>query len=179
VGFLGGWGAHPLDIVNWGGNYEDTSPVEYQGTGLIPSRGLYDTVMNWDIEARYADGVKLKFRTGTDSTRFVGPDGWVRVGRESLETEPKSLMRSVIRPEEIHLHRSEDHCQDFLNAVRTASPTSTSLESAIRSDAISLLSDIAVRTGRRIHWDPVKEEIVGDEGAARLAHRPMRSPWHL
>ncbi|MHC4309000.1 MAG: hypothetical protein ACYSSN_03565 [Planctomycetota bacterium] len=36
-----------------------------------------------------------------------------------------------------------------------------------------------MRTGRKIHFDPVKEEIIGDEEANRLVNPPMRAPWHL
>jgi hypothetical protein len=41
------------------------------------------------------------------------------------------------------------------------------------------LGDIAIRTGRKIQWDPQGERIVGDADAARLCSRPMRSPWRL
>jgi hypothetical protein len=41
------------------------------------------------------------------------------------------------------------------------------------------LTDIAVRTGKKIAWDPVTERILGDDEAARLLWRPMREPWRL
>ena len=41
------------------------------------------------------------------------------------------------------------------------------------------LANIAIRVGRKIQYDPVKEEIVGDEEANRLVYQPMRAPWHL
>ena len=41
---------------------------------------------------------------------------------------------------------------------------------------MSHLGDIAIRTGRKIRWDPQKETIVGDEAAARMMHRPLREP---
>jgi hypothetical protein len=63
--------------------------------------------------------------------------------------------------------------------VKTRRPTVNPIESAVRSDAISHLSDIAIRLGRKIYWDPVKEDIIGDESAARMLTRPMRSPWRL
>ncbi len=53
------------------------------------------------------------------------------------------------------------------------------MESAIRSDTISHLSDIAIRTGRPIRWDPKTEQIIGDEAATRMLNRPLRAPWHL
>jgi len=63
--------------------------------------------------------------------------------------------------------------------MRSRAQTLNPIESAIRSDAISHLSDIAIRTGRKIKWDPVLEVIVGDSEAARMTDRPMREPWLL
>jgi len=50
---------------------------------------------------------------------------------------------------------------------------------AVRSDIISQLGDIAIRVGRKIIWDPIRETIVGDDDAARRMTRPMREPWRL
>ena len=41
------------------------------------------------------------------------------------------------------------------------------------------LANIAIRMGRKIHFDPVTEQVIGDEEANRLGNQPMRAPWHL
>jgi hypothetical protein len=41
------------------------------------------------------------------------------------------------------------------------------------------LANIAIRTGRKLRYDPVKEQFVGDEQANRFVEQPMRAPWHL
>jgi hypothetical protein len=38
---------------------------------------------------------------------------------------------------------------------------------------------VAIRTGRRLRFDPVTERFVGDNEANRLADQPMRAPWRL
>jgi hypothetical protein len=53
------------------------------------------------------------------------------------------------------------------------------LEHAVRSDTISHLCNIAVRTRRQITWDHQKATIVGDEAAANMMHRDIRPPWTL
>jgi glucose-fructose oxidoreductase len=180
LGFIAGWGAHPLDIAQWGNGTDHTSPVEYEGTGVIPTEGLFDTITKWNVRCRYADGVEMLFRDGhPDSTRFIGEEGWVAVGREFIDSEPKSLMTSVIGAGEIRLHASRDQKQDFLDSIRRRTPTVNPVESAVRSDAISHLSDIAIRLGRKIRWDPAEEQIIGDEVASRMLSRAMRSPWAL
>ena len=177
IGFLGGWGAHPLDVLHWG--YPDAIPVEYEGTGLVPTQGLYSTVVHWDIKGKYANGVTFTLKPGGDSTKFIGPDGWIRISRGGWDAEPKSLLKETTGPNEIHLHASNDHKKDFLESVKSRKDPASYIETACQSDFISHLSDIAVRTGRKIKWDPAKETIVGDDAAARMLNRPLRAPWRL
>lgn len=179
LGFVAGWGAHPLDIAVWGCDPDHTVPVEIEGTGDVPTEGLFDTVINWKMEGRYANGVKFEFTTGGDSTTFIGPDGWVKVTRGGNDAEPKSLLKSKIRPDEVHLKESHNHGGDFLDCVLSRSQPVSPIGPAVESDIISHLCDIAVRTGRRIRWDPDKETVVGDEQARRMLDRSLRSPWHL
>ena len=53
------------------------------------------------------------------------------------------------------------------------------MEIGHRSATVCHLGNIAVRTGRKIVWDPVQEAVVGDAEAARMVSRPYRAPWNL
>ncbi|MBM3476359.1 MAG: Gfo/Idh/MocA family oxidoreductase [Armatimonadetes bacterium] len=180
IGFLAGWGSHPLDILDWAYGSDEMVPVECRGTGLIPTEGLYDTVATWDLQLRYPNGVPLAFKSGGgDLTRFVGTQGWLNISRGGLDADPKSLLTSPIGPDEIHLTESAGHARNFIDSVKSRTPAVSPIESATRSDIISHLGDIAIRTGRTIRWDPKAERIVGDDAASRMMTRPMRSPWRL
>jgi glucose-fructose oxidoreductase len=186
IGYLGGWGAHPLDIMVWGIDSDMAGPMTVEGAGMIPAHGLYDTVYNWDMKIQFADGVKMTFKPGRDSTKFIGTEGWVRVWRggvnekdTGIETEPKSLLTSKIGPNDVHLFNSPDHYENFVDAILSRKPAVAPLDHAVRSDVISLLCDIAVRTKRKITWDPNLKTIVGDADAAKLMHRDMREPWTI
>ncbi len=96
-----------------------------------------------------------------------------------IDAEPKSLLTSKIGPGDVHLIKSPGHAQNFIDAVKSRRPTIAPIDQAVRSDTISQLCDIAVRTKRKITWDPKIRKIVGDQEAAKLAHRPMRAPWTL
>jgi hypothetical protein len=63
--------------------------------------------------------------------------------------------------------------------VRSRRPAGGNAEAAHRTVTLLHLANIAIRVGRKIHFDPVKEVIVGDEEANRLVNQPMRAPWHL
>ena len=176
IGFLGGWGAHPLDVMHWGFPH---IPVEYEGTGVIPHSGLFNTVTTWNIRGRFADGTLFTFKDGPDLTTFVGEQGWVAASRAGIDAHPKSLLNVVIKPGEIHLLQQTNHYQDFVDCVASRRTPASTIDSAVQSDFVSHLSDIAIRTGRKILWDPQREEIVGDPIAAAMQTRPMRSPWAL
>lgn len=176
IGFLGGWGAHPLDVAHWG--YPHV-PVELEGTGEIPSEGLFDTAVDWKLTGRYASGVKFSLNAGGDLTKFIGTEGWVAASRGGFSSEPASLRQVKIKPGGIHLLRENNHYRNFIDCVRTRQMPVSDIDSAAQSDLISHLSDIAIRTGRKIRWDEQKEAIVGDDIAARMLTRPMRGPWTL
>jgi len=176
IGFLGGWGAHPLDIAHWGYPH---IPVELEGTGVVPADGLFDTVVDWDLRGRYVSGIEFTMITGGDNTTFVGTKGWVAASRGRITADPESLLKVKIRPDEIHLLQENHHYRNFIQCVLSRRTPASDIDSAVQSDFISQLGDIAVRTGRKIRWDPQQETILGDEAAARMMHRPMREPWTL
>ena len=182
LGFIAGWGAHPLDIMVWGlGDTPAAVPVECEGSGVFPREGLYDTAMSWDVRGKFADGTRFRFLgPGKDTTTFIGDQGRIAVSRSGIrELDPPSLKDEPIGPGEKRLSVSANHGQNFLDCIRTGGRTVSPVEAACWSDAVSHLSDIAIRTGRRIQWDPVKETIVDDPSALRMLHRPMRAPWSL
>jgi hypothetical protein len=82
-----------------------------------------------------------------------------------------------IKPDETHLLPENNHYANFLNCVLSRRTPASNIDSAVQSDFMSHLGDIAIRTGRKLRWDPVKETIVGDDSAARMMQRALRAPW--
>ena len=159
IGYLGGWGAHPLDIMIWGSDADLSGLVTVEGTGVVPTEGLYDCVYNWDMSITMGD-VKLIFRPGADRTKFIGDQGWIQVARELARNgasdpayDPKSPAKPV-EPTDTSLQVSTNHSENFIQAIKSGKPAVSNVQDAVRSDIISLLCDIAVRTGQKITWDP-------------------------
>jgi len=182
LGWVTTWGIHHVDIAQWGNNADLTGPVEVEGTGVFPKDGLYDCAVAWDMKLTYANGVTLNFvdnKRHRQGVLFKGSDGWVFVKRGSIDSHPKSLLNEKIGPEEIHLPASNDHSKNFIECIRTRTTPVSSIEASVRSDTVCHLSDIAMRLGRKLQWDPVSERFADDEQANRMRSRSMRSPWHL
>jgi predicted dehydrogenase len=202
LGFISGWGVHPLDIAIWGGGGELTKPLNVEGTGTFPTNGACDSATDWDITFEYDNGLKLHYtavpienngeavgknrawehrygRTTSHGTAFEGSEGWVHVDRGGINTHPKKLAHSLIGPDELHLYESKNHVRNFLDCVKTRAKTICPVDEAVRADILCHLSDVAIRLKRRLRWDSQTEHFINDEQADRKMKRSMRSPWHL
>ena len=178
-GQMTNWGAHYLDIAQWGNAADDTGPVEIVGSGDFPKSGLFTTAKGVDIEYTYANDVKLILKTGGGSTRFEGTEGWVFVTRGKIDAEPKSLLTSKIGPDEIHLYNNRDHKQNFLDCIRSRKDTICTAEIGHRSSSVCHLGNIAMLLGRKLRWDPKAERFINDSAANNMLTRAMRAPWRL
>jgi len=111
--------------------------------------------------------------------RFEGDKGWVHVNRKGIKAEPVSLLKTNIKPDEIHLYESGNHHDNFLECVRTRQETAAPVEAGHKATAITIISDIATRLKRRLTWDWKTESFLNDAEANNMLSRPMRSPWHM
>lgn len=170
-------GVHALDFIQWANGTDLTGPVEIEGRGAFAKNGLFNTPTTWDIEYTYANGVKLLFSSGKGGVRFEGTEGWIE--SSPFDAHPKSLLTSVIAPDEIHLYESNDHKRDFLNCIKTRKDPIAHVEIGHRSASICHLGNIAILTGRKLKWDPERESFLNDPEANRMLFRSMRSPWRL
>ena len=181
-GQLADWGAHLLDGAQWGNNTEHTGPVEVDGKGVFGKEGLYDTAKEYRIEYKYDNGVKLIVTSGTPSLRFEGSEGWIgnRGWRAPLQANPKSVLDSVIGPDEVHLYTCRAGEQrNFLDCVKTRKECYFPPEIGQRCFTIAHIGNISMLLGRKLRWDPDKERFINNEQANRMLSRSMRSPWHL
>lgn len=128
---------------------------------------------------------------------FIGSEGWVIASYEKVAAHPATLMDSVIGPNEVHLpdsalpripngmprgHQEEATAglhQNWIHAIAGGRPTVGGIESAVRSDLISQLVELTVRTGQGLRWNPSRQIIEGNEAARKMMSRPMRGPWKL
>ncbi len=175
-------GAHVIDIGQLGNGTDDTGPIEITGQGKFLTKGLYDCAVDYHFEFTYANGVRMLCTTNEPrGVKFEGTDGWVfeHIHGGNLEASKPSLLKERIGPNEIHLGRSPGHHADFLNAVRTRGLPMAPVEVGVRSATMCHLGNIAMLTGRKIQWDPVKEIITNDAEAQKMCKRPMRAPWTL
>lgn len=203
LGFIAGWGVHPLDIAYWGHPDMMRGVVEVTGAAEFPREGACNTSVAWDVKFKFADGVTMQYR-GTPNgaapsplndlgawkkkygqivdhgTAFEGTDGWVMVDRTQIRTQPEHLIETKFGEKDIRLPRSSNHVRNFLDAIKRRQPAICPIEDSVQADILCHLSDIATRVGRPLKWDPSKEEFVGDAAAnQRLKIRTQRPKYAI
>jgi len=193
IGFIAGWGAHPLDIAQWGLDMDESGPALYVGTGKLPEKGLLSTVEEWDVHCTYANGVDIHFmsmrlaepivkkyrtRRSEHGTTFFGSEGWISVDRGGIEYGTPELAKVQLGPGDTPLYASPAQDRNFLDCIKSRKPTVNPVESAIRSDTISHLAQLAVRTRQPIMWDPVTET-AADPFIHSILDRPQRAPYRI
>lgn len=182
-GMLMDWVGHHVDTAHWGLGYDGTGPVEVNGAGeFLPSHRVWNAPSRFKVTARYATGVVMEITGGYDARRGVtwyGDDGWIWVDRSGIDAQPRSVLMSRIRPDEIRFERSTNHHRQFLECVKNRRRTLAPPDIALRSATPGYLGLISILTGTGIRWNPEQQRIVGNPAAERLLSRPMRGPWHI
>jgi predicted dehydrogenase len=197
AGMITGWGAHHLDSAHWGMDTEFTGPIEIWGTAEFPKKGLWDVHGPFRTEAMYANGVHMivsgEYPNGI---KFIGTDGWIFVSRgneavtasdpaarlkdsRALAASDPKIITSVIGPDEVHLYESTSHHGNWLECVKSRRQPIAPVEIAHRSCSACLLHHIAMKTGRKLHWDPQRERFKNDDEANAMLSRPQRPPYGL
>jgi len=67
----------------------------------------------------------------------------------------------------------------FVDCIKSRQKPPADVEVGHRATVPGHLMNIAWKLGRRIRWDPDKEEIIGDAEASALVNKPYREPWKL
>lgn len=176
------WGAHMIDLAQWGHNTEHTGPVEVDGKGEFPDSGLYDVAHSFEVQYTFADGVKMVVKSKNPSLKFIGTDGWI--GNDGWRADLEASSENILKTPESDLKERLYTCaageqRNFLDCVKSRKPTYAPAETGHRSITIAHIGHISMQLGRKLQWDPDREEFVGDPPANWMLSRPMREPWTL
>jgi predicted dehydrogenase len=180
------FGAHSIDIAQWGLGTSLTGPqeVEYVYADYLPQGSLFDAATFLNFRCKYENGTVLECVTAEPSVRtaFYGDDGVVSIdnqGQNALviprKLTPEKLMKRV------KYHSGGDHVRNFLDCVKSRDEPAAPIEVGHRSASICHLGNISLKLKTKLKWDPEAERFEGDRSdeANRLLSREQRSPWKI
>ena len=188
------WGAHHLDIAQWGIN---SLPVEVQGTAKYPTTpDAFNVAIDFEANYRFANGVQMRVLDhGRNGIMFTGSDGRIFVNRGTLSGKPvEDLASNPLRQQDFtvydfdNLDRPEragkldaiiNHMGNFFDCIKSRRTPISNVESQHRSVSTCHLGNIAMRIGRTLKWDPEREEFTGDAEANALLSREQRGGFEV
>ena len=184
-GGLSDMGQHWFDPIQYILGKDGTGPEQIEALAPWPPHN--DVVSPWRaVTYRYADGTTVVFESDDWGERLPGERPFIK-GPKGKVFVPKGDWRLAVTDPPGLLDAVEDvpapsRLVTFDEAVRTridGPGARPNVEEAHRSVTVIHLGNIAIRLGRKLRWDPVKEEFPGDDEANRLVDIPMRAPWSL
>ena len=171
-GAITDWGAHHIDIAQWGLGVDGGGPVEVRAP------------RNWETAKRgaqlvYADGTVLTHVKGK-GVSFYGTEGECHVNRgkfelilagktvhkfwdkevdktTSMEREVTLTEREYLADAKVKLYNSKSHFQDFLDAIRSRRRPICDVEIGASSVIACHLMNFAYHSGANLKWDPARK----------------------
>lgn len=171
-GGLGDMGQHYMDPVQYLLEKDDTSPISVE---IDAPQQHPEAVSTWRrITYTYDDGCQIILdgeNKDKDAKFLEGPDGWLNKGMESSLSDVHGLIDSLPDP--------APQIQQFSESVRTRQKFPLNELNGHRSCNLINMGKIALRLGRNLKFDPVKQEFINDPGANAMIHQPMRGHWTI
>jgi predicted dehydrogenase len=191
-GMVTDWGAHHLDIVQWGLGADESGPIE------ISPPADWQTAQS-GTKLRYVGGVEVE-HIAENGVTFFGSDGEIYVNRGKFKLTLKGVEKAKAVAKEdkpalgeqldavekeflaeakLKLHASTDHKADFLTSIASRKPPICDVEIGARSVTACHLTNLAYWHGQRIAWDPAKNTFADGTGDAKWLTRDYRGAWKV
>lgn len=173
-GYITDWGAHMFDIAQWALDMDKSGPVQFTPPSVPAKTGL---------SMRYANGVVMNHKIwggekDGNGVQFIGTEGKIEISRDFFRTFPDAgLAKAELRPTDKRVYVSDDHYQDWLNAIKTRTKPVSDVEIGHRTASLCNITNIAYELQRPLLWDPKAERFVGDDYANQMVSRPYRGKW--
>lgn len=181
-GQLMDWIGHHQDINSWALDVQKSGPQTVEAVGwTFPSDEVYDTPVDYEVKCEYAGDIPVSIGSVNPmGTKWTGENGWIHVTRGKITASNEAWLADDFNPGSVKVYKSDNHYQNFIDGVRTRTECVAPAENAHRSITAGHLSFVAHELGKKIKWDPAKEEIIGDADAQKLLMElPYRAPWEL
>ncbi len=191
------WGAHHLDIAQWGLGAEHSGPIEISGTARWPKvANGYNVPLDFEARLTYAQGVVMEVKdNGRNGVLFEGTEGRIFVNRGVVAGKPvDDLAQRPLNREDFRLYEHDNldrpprtgkldaivnHMGNFYDCVLSRATPVSDVVSQHRSVSACHLANIALRLGRTVRWNPEQERFVNDPEADALLRREQRAGFEV
>jgi len=133
--------------------------------------------VDWLFGHDVPDEIKSYDRNGI---MFLGDKGRVFVNRGGVYGTPVDELKDNPLPNNAwRVRASDNHMANFIECVKSRQEPVSPVRVQQRSITSCHLTNISLRLGRRLQWDPSAEQFVGDAEANSWVKRTQRAPYTI
>ena len=189
------WGVHLLDYALYGMNaYTPKAVISAGGKYAFPNdametpdtqQAIYefgDFGLIWD----HTIGIYGGSYGREHGVAFIGENGTLVVDRAKgweviPETDSNGNNPKIERVELTHGGGKglDLHVKNFIDCIKTREKPNADVEIGAHIAKVAHLGNIAYKTGRKVFWDPGKNEFKNDKEATEMVKAHYRAPWKL
>ena len=195
AGMITGWGQHHYDSAAWGMNTELVGPSSVQAIADFPKSGLWNVHGDFMVKHEYDNGITVITSGGyPNGVRYEGSEGWIFVSRgayvasssdpveqekskKALDASDPKILESKIGPNETHLYKIDDQHGNWLDCIQSRKDPISPVDMGHMACVVCLISHIAMKIPRKLHWNSKTEKFINDDEANALLTRPQRKPY--
>lgn len=166
-GHMTDWGAHMIDIAQWGIGMDRNGPVK-----VTP--GMDGKPLTYE----YANGIQVlvaPFDEGPQGVRFIGTEGWIQVNRGNFQSSNQDLKPTRTLPGQDYSH----HYGDFINSLILRKDPIVPVEVGHSTCVACTIGNIAEHLQRPLKWDPMTETFPEDWEASSKLHYNYENGYKL
>ncbi len=195
AGMITGWGQHHYDSAAWGMNTEMVGPISVQAIADFPKSGLWNVHGDFMVKHEYDNGISVLTSGGyPNGIRYEGSEGWIFVSRgayvasssdpiakekskKALDASDPKILESKIGPNETHLYKIDDQHGNWLDCIQSRKDPISPVDMGHMACVVCLISHIAMKIPRKLHWNSKAERFINDDEANALLTRSQRKPY--
>ena len=195
AGMITGWGQHHYDSAAWGMNTEMVGPISVQAIADFPKSGLWNVHGDFMVKHEYDNGISVLTSGGyPNGIRYEGSEGWIFVSRgayvasssdpiakekskKALDASDPKILESKIGPNETHLYKIDDQHGNWLDCIQSRKDPISPVDMGHMACVVCLISHIAMKIPRKLHWNSKAERFINDDQANALLTRSQRKPY--
>lgn len=171
-GPLADFGGHMFDIAQWAFGKDRESPVT-----ITPPE---DENAKRGVQMTYADGKKMVHATIGNGVRFIGENGTIHVTRNSLTSQPASILEQPLTNTDKRLHKPQNHLNNFIDCIGTDTQPVCDAQVGARTAALCHLANISYDLRTHLKFDGNAWKFTNSQAAnAKLDYAQRREGFEL